>query len=62
MSISMSLNVAGFPIGSAIVGTLIATSSSAALMMAGIASAMAAFATSAIPHDLAPARTGKESG
>lgn len=62
MSISMSLNAAGFPIGSAIAGTLAATSSSAALMMAGIASAMAALATSAIPHDLTRARTGKESG
>ncbi|KWB78337.1 MFS transporter [Burkholderia ubonensis] len=62
MSISMSLNVAGFPIGSAIAGTLAATSSSAALMMAGIASAMAALATSAIPHDLTRARTRKESG
>ncbi|KVO37536.1 MFS transporter [Burkholderia ubonensis] len=62
MSISMSLNVAGFPIGSAIAGTLIATSSSLALMMAGIASAMAALATSAIPHEIAQVRTGKESG
>ncbi|WP_157642210.1 hypothetical protein [Burkholderia ubonensis] len=62
MSISMSLNVAGFPIGSAIAGTLIATSSSAALMMAGIASAMPALATSAIPHEIAQVRTGKESG
>ncbi|KVP86152.1 MFS transporter [Burkholderia ubonensis] len=62
MSISMSLNVAGFPIGSAIAGTLTATSSSAALMMAGIASAMAALATSAIPHEIAQVRTGKESG
>ncbi|AOK17126.1 MFS transporter [Burkholderia cepacia] len=62
MSISMSLNVVGFPIGSAIAGTLTATSSSAALMMAGIASAMAALATSAIPHEIAQVRTGKESG
>ncbi|KWA70259.1 MFS transporter [Burkholderia ubonensis] len=62
MSISMSLNVAGFPIGSAIAGTLTATSSSAALMMAGIASAMAALATSAIPHEITQVRTGKESG
>ncbi|KVD31078.1 MFS transporter [Burkholderia ubonensis] len=62
MSISMSLNVAGFPIGSAIAGTLIATSSSLALVMAGIASAMAALATSAIPHEIAQVRTGKESG
>ncbi|KVO72570.1 MFS transporter [Burkholderia ubonensis] len=62
MSISMSLNVAGFPIGSAIAGTLTATSSSAALMMAGIASAMAALATSAIPHEIAQVRAGKESG
>ncbi|OJA81334.1 MFS transporter [Burkholderia ubonensis] len=62
MSISMSLNVAGFPIGSAIAGTLTATSSSVALMMAGIASAMAALATSAIPHEIAQVRAGKESG
>ncbi|KVX08991.1 MFS transporter [Burkholderia ubonensis] len=62
MSISMSLNVAGFPIGSAIAGTLTATSSSAALMMAGIAPAMAALATSAIPHEIAQVRAGKESG
>lgn len=62
MSISMSLNVAGFPIGSAIAGTLIATSSSVPLVMAGIASAMAALATSAIPHELAQVQTGKESG
>ncbi|KVD10781.1 MFS transporter [Burkholderia ubonensis] len=62
MSISMSLNVAGFPIGSAIAGTLTATSSSAALMIAGIASAMAALATSAIPHEIAQVRAGKESG
>ncbi len=64
MSISMSLNVAGFPIGSAIAGTLIttSTSSSLALMVAGIASVMAALATSAIPHEITQAQAGKEPG
>ncbi|KVN16787.1 MFS transporter [Burkholderia sp. MSMB1588] len=62
MSVSMSLNVAGFPVGSAIAGMLIDTSSSVALMAAAIASAIAALATSAIPHDIGSVQAGKESG
>jgi predicted MFS family arabinose efflux permease len=52
LSISMSLNLAGFPLGSAIAGMVITTSLSATFVMAGIASIIAAIATASIPRDL----------
>ncbi len=55
MSISMSLNVAGFPLGSAIAGMVITSSLSTTFVMAGIASVVAALATISIPRDTAPA-------
>ncbi|MDH1270471.1 MFS transporter [Rhizobium pusense] len=51
MSISMSLNLAGFPLGSAIAGMAITESLSATFVFAGIASVIAALATVAIPPD-----------
>ncbi len=51
LSISMSLNLAGFPLGSALAGMLVATSLPATLAMAGLASAMAAAAILSIPRD-----------
>ncbi|CEJ15890.1 enterobactin exporter EntS [bacterium YEK0313] len=54
MSISMSLNVAGFPLGSALAGMVITNSMAATFVMAGIASFVAAIATASIPRD-APA-------
>ncbi|HEV2506346.1 MAG TPA: MFS transporter [Mesorhizobium sp.] len=53
MSISMSLNLAGFPLGSAIAGMVITQSMSAAFVIAGIASVIAAVATASIPRDTA---------
>jgi len=53
MSISMSLNLAGFPLGSAIAGMVITSSLSATFVLAGIASVIAAFATVSIPADKA---------
>ncbi len=50
----MSLNLAGFPLGSAIAGMVITQSMSAAFMIAGIASVIAAVATVSIPRDAAP--------
>lgn len=52
LSISMSLNLAGFPLGSAIAGMVITTSLSATFVMAGLASIIAAIATASIPRDL----------
>jgi MFS family permease len=52
LSVSMSLNVIGFPLGSALAGMLIAQSLSAAFLFAGLASALAALATMAIPKDI----------
>lgn len=51
MSISMSLNLSGFPIGSAIAGMVITSSLSATFVLAGIASVVAAIATVSIPSD-----------
>ncbi|WP_244563611.1 MFS transporter [Ensifer aridi] len=53
MSISMSLNSAGFPLGSAIAGLVITNSSPATFVLAGIASVVAAIATASIPPDTA---------
>lgn len=49
MSISVSLNIVGFPLGSAIAGMLIPQSLSATFVLAGIASIVAAIATVSIP-------------
>ncbi|WP_244600734.1 MFS transporter [Agrobacterium sp. LAD9] len=54
MAISMSLNVAGFPLGSAIAGMMITSSLSATFVIAGIASVAAAIATVSIPVDTTP--------
>lgn len=51
MSISMSLNLAGFPLGSALAGMVITSSLSATFVLAGIASVVAAVATISIPSD-----------
>ena len=51
LAISMSLNLAGFPLGSAAAGMVITRSLPAAFLLAGIASALAALATMAIPRD-----------
>jgi predicted MFS family arabinose efflux permease len=55
LSISMSLNLAGFPFGSALAGMLISTSLPATFAFAGLASAVAAVATMCIPGDSARA-------
>jgi MFS family permease len=49
MSISMSLNLAGFPLGSAIAGMMITSSLKATFILAGVASIAAAVATASIP-------------
>ncbi|WP_018240490.1 MFS transporter [Ensifer sp. BR816] len=54
MSISMSLNVAGFPLGSVIAGMVITESLSTTFVLAGIASVAAAIATISIPPDSTP--------
>jgi predicted MFS family arabinose efflux permease len=51
MSISMSLNLAGFPLGSALAGMVITSSLSTTFVLAGIASVVAAVATISIPAD-----------
>lgn len=51
LSISISLNLAGFPLGSAMAGMLITESLSATMVLAGIASAVAAITTVCIPCD-----------
>ncbi len=51
LSISMSLNVAGYPIGSALAGMVISGSLSAAFILAGAASLLAALATVFIPRE-----------
>ena len=53
LSISMSLNLAGFPLGAAAAGMLITTSLSATFVLAGLASCVAAAAAAAIPSDAA---------
>jgi Major Facilitator Superfamily len=50
LSISMGLNLAGFPLGSAIGGMLVTTSLPATFVVAGLASVMAAVATLSIPE------------
>ncbi len=52
MSISMSLNLAGFPLGSALAGMVISSSLSTTFVLAGIASIVAAIATISIPSDI----------
>jgi hypothetical protein len=49
LAVSMSLNVSGFPIGSAIAGMLITQSLSGTLFVAGLASALAALAVWNLP-------------
>lgn len=51
MSISMSLNLAGFPVGSALAGIVITSSLSATFVLAGVASLAAAVSTISIPSD-----------
>jgi MFS family permease len=51
LSVSMSLNVAGFPLGSALAGILIAQSLPLTFLLAGLASALGAVAVLAIPRD-----------
>jgi predicted MFS family arabinose efflux permease len=53
LSISMSLNMAGYPLGSAIAGMLIATSPSATFALAGLSSAIAAVAAWRLPRETA---------
>jgi MFS family permease len=49
LAVSMSLNVVGFPLGSALAGILVMHSVSAAFLLAGLASALGAAAAMAIP-------------
>jgi MFS family permease len=49
LAVSMSLNVAGFPLGSALAGILVTHSVSAAFLLGGLASALGAAAAMAIP-------------
>jgi hypothetical protein len=51
LSISMSLNLAGTPVGSALAGMLIASSLPATFALAALASVLGALATLAIPSD-----------
>lgn len=48
----MSLNLAGFPLGSALAGMVITSSLSTTFVLAGIASVVAAIATISIPSDI----------
>jgi predicted MFS family arabinose efflux permease len=50
LSVSMSLNVVGFPLGSALAGVLMTRSLSATFLLAGLASALGAAAAMAIPQ------------
>lgn len=52
MAISMSLNLSGFPIGTAIAGMVVASSLSNALLLAGLTSIVAALSTLTIPRDI----------
>ncbi|AAB91839.1 conserved hypothetical 41.6 kDa integral membrane protein (plasmid) [Sinorhizobium fredii NGR234] len=54
MSISISVNQAGFPLGAAIAGVVITESLSAIFVLAGITSVLAAIATLSIPPDATP--------
>ena len=51
MAVSISLNVAGFPLGSAIAGGLVTNSVTATFSAAGIAAALGALAVRAIPAE-----------
>jgi predicted MFS family arabinose efflux permease len=51
LSVSISLNTAGFPLGSAIAGPLITHSHMATFIVASLASLLAAMAVAAIPQD-----------
>ena len=51
MAVSISLNVAGSPVGSAIAGVLVTYSVTATFAVAGVAAALAALAVSTIPGD-----------
>jgi predicted MFS family arabinose efflux permease len=51
LSVSISLNTAGFPLGSALAGTLITHSHMATFIVASLASLLAAMAVAAIPQD-----------
>jgi MFS family permease len=51
LSVSMSLNVVGFPLGSALAGVLMTHSLLATFLLASIASALGAAAAMAIPRD-----------
>ncbi|WP_428540132.1 MFS transporter [Rhodopila sp.] len=51
MAVSISLNVAGFPLGSAIAGALVTHSVAATFAAAGIAAALGALAVRAIPAE-----------
>ncbi len=51
LSVSMSLNLAGIPLGSALAGVLLPWSLPAAFAAAGLASLLAAGATALIPRD-----------
>ena len=51
MAVSISLNVAGFPIGSAIAGALVTHSVAATFAAAGIAATLAAFTVRTIPKE-----------
>lgn len=53
LSISMSLNQVGFPVGSALAGMLIDTSLTGTFVLAALASVLAAVATASIPRDRA---------
>jgi predicted MFS family arabinose efflux permease len=50
LAVSMSLNVIGFPVGSAIAGMLLTRALSATFLLAGLASALGAAAAIAIPR------------
>ena len=51
LSVSMSLNTAGFPLGAALAGMLMTHSLAAPLVVAGLSSLLAAVAVAAIPRD-----------
>jgi MFS family permease len=55
LAVSISLNMSGFPIGSALAGILITYSLSVTFIVAGLASVLAAVAVSAMPKNNEPA-------
>jgi predicted MFS family arabinose efflux permease len=54
-AVSISLNIAGFPLGAALGGVLIGQSLTVAFVVAGLVSLLGALATLAIPREPAPA-------